>query len=228
MAEQITTPEALDALPVESIDREALLARMDPESWLSEDGDWLIDPESDDFFADAQALHALAARQPAPVGPDLAAIATTLGATTGWSRDAALAVLRALAEPARADAETDRVPAAAACQHARSARGAAAAVVAQQVAREEAHVRLDAVGADLDVLAEVAAYGVPASDLLAFVRGYSRGGVDQRVTVVPVPGHPSRELVLHAGGRVSWRDAPGCGLAAERAVLEEEPEVRRG
>ncbi|MBO9555588.1 hypothetical protein [Cellulomonas sp.] len=36
-------------------------------------------------------------RQPAPVGPDLAAIATTLGATTGWSRDDALAVLRELA-----------------------------------------------------------------------------------------------------------------------------------
>lgn len=51
---------------------------------------------------------------------------------------------------------------------------------------------------------------------------------DQHVTVVPVPGHLSRQLVLHAGGRVSWRDAPGYDLAAERAVLDEEPEVPRG
>lgn len=55
------------------------------------------------------ARNALTARQLAPVGSDLAAIATTLGATTGWSRDDALAVLGALAGSAPADAETVEV-----------------------------------------------------------------------------------------------------------------------
>ena len=46
-------------------DRTALLARMDPDEWMTEDGDWLIEPESEEFFRDARALHALASHVPA-------------------------------------------------------------------------------------------------------------------------------------------------------------------
>ncbi|WP_087507908.1 hypothetical protein [Cellulomonas iranensis] len=214
MTDQITTPEALDALPVGTAGVDGRgrpfvitvgVKGIDGVAWLSgSDTGWIAlrsslampvtirhrpdapAPSAEDrellallddtitrvpriggagaiYEAELLAVlraarSAFAARQLAPVGLDLAAIATTLGATTGWSRDDALAVLRALAKPGPVGAEaTTRVS-----------------------------------------------------------------------TVVPVPGLSTRELVLHDDGRVSWRDARGYDVAVERAVLDETPEVPRG
>ncbi|GIG27166.1 hypothetical protein [Cellulomonas denverensis] len=62
-ADAIERPDGPHAAPVDgdAVERAALLSRMDPESWRTEDGDWLIDPESEQFVRDAAAIHALAA-----------------------------------------------------------------------------------------------------------------------------------------------------------------------
>lgn len=90
------------------------------------------------------------------------------------------------------------------------------AAIARQVDREAALMRLDALGADLDALAEVATYGVPASDLLAFARSYcSRGFPDDeqpaqrpavRYTVVVNPRY--RDSGWDVGVRINDGSVP--------------------
>lgn len=54
------------------------------------------------------------------------------------------------------------------------------------IRRAEAHVKLDALGADLDLLVDVAASGIPADVLRPILRAYSRAAID----VTPRPLGP--------------------------------------
>lgn len=54
---------------------------------------------------------------------------------------------------------------------------------APEVRRAEAHAKLDALGADLDLLVDVAASGIPADVLRPILRTYSHAAID----VIPRP-----------------------------------------
>lgn len=64
------------------------LARMNPDGWMTEDGDWLVDPESAQFIADAQAMHAEVERLRAEAAHAQGKFAQQVTVANGYWEDA--------------------------------------------------------------------------------------------------------------------------------------------